>query len=141
MLPDLLERVVAGVLSSKYTWIVAGGGLGSLLRYLVQGWGQALTKGTFPLGTLIVNVVGCFIIGVLNMVFAERIPIRMEYRVGLTVGVLGGFTTFSSFGWETFSMANEGQGLRAMMNMLLSMTLGFAAVWLGYRLAERWIGV
>jgi CrcB protein len=90
---------------------------------------------------LAVNVIGCFVIGVLNMVFAERIPIRMEYRVVLTVGVLGGFTTFSSFGWETFSMANEGQGLRAMMKMLLSITLGFMAVWLGYRLAERWIGV
>lgn len=133
--------MVKDVLLNKFTLVMAGGALGSLLRYLVQGWGQALTKGTFPLGTLIVNVVGCFIIGALNMVFAERIPMRMEYRVGLTVGVLGGFTTFSSFGWETFAMANEGQGLRAMMNMLLSITLGFMAVWLGYRLAERWIGV
>lgn len=141
MLSDDLERVMGGVLFNKYTWVVVGGGLGSLLRYLVQGWGQALTKGTFPLGTLVVNVAGCFVIGALNMVFAERIPIPMEYRVGLTVGVLGGFTTFSSFGWETFSMANDGQGLRAMMNMLLSITLGFLAVWLGYRLAERWLGV
>lgn len=137
----MLKAYVMGFLLNKYTLVVAGGGLGSLLRYLVQGWGQALTKGTFPLGTLIVNVVGCFIIGVLNMIFAERIPMRAEYRVGLTVGILGGFTTFSSFGWETFAMANEGQGLRAMMNMLLSITLGFMAVWLGYRLAERWIGV
>lgn len=133
--------MIKDVLLNKFTLVMAGGALGSLLRYLVQGWGQALTKGTFPIGTLAVNVVGCFAIGVLNMVFAERIPIRMEYRVGLTVGILGGFTTFSSFGWETFSMANEGQGLRAMMNMLLSVTLGFMAVWLGYRLAERWIGV
>lgn len=136
----MLKTYVLGLLLNKYTLVVVGGGLGSLLRYVVQGWGQALTKGTFPLGTMIVNVVGCFAIGVLNMVFAERIPIRMEYRVGLTVGILGGFTTFSSFGWESFSMANEGQGFRAMMNMLLSVTLGFVAVWLGFRLAERWYG-
>lgn len=141
MLSELLGRAVGGVIHSKYTWVVVGGGIGSLLRYVIQGWGQALTKGTFPLGTLIVNVVGCFIIGVLNMILAERVPIRMEYRVGLTVGVLGGFTTFSSFGWETFSMANDGQLMRAMMNTLLSFTLGLVAVWLGYRLAERWIGV
>lgn len=137
----MLKAYLMGLLVNKYTLVVAGGGLGSLLRYLVQGWGQTLTKGTFPLGTLVVNVAGCFIIGMLNMVFAERIPIQAEYRVGLTVGILGGFTTFSSFGWETFAMANEGQNLRAMLNVLLSITLGFAAVWLGYRLAERWIGV
>jgi CrcB protein len=55
--------------------------------------------------------------------------------------VLGGFTTFSSFGWETFAMANDGQGLRAIMNLLLSVTLGFCAVLVGYRLAEKWFGV
>jgi CrcB protein len=125
----------------KSTLIMAGGALGSLARYLVQGWGQELTRGTFPIGTLVVNVSGCFLIGVLNMVFNGPLPIRMEYRVALTVGVLGGFTTFSAFGWETFSMANEGQGLLAMLNMLLSITLGFAAVWIGYRLAERLYGV
>lgn len=128
-------------LLNKFTLIMTGGAVGSLLRYLFQGWGQALTRGTFPIGTLAVNVIGCFVMGALNMIFTQRIPIRMEYRVGLTVGVLGGFTTFSSFGWETFSMANAGQGLRAMMNMLLSITLGFVAVWMGYRLAERLIGV
>lgn len=133
--------MIRDVLLNRFTLVMAGGALGSLLRYVLQGLGQALTKGTFPIGTLAVNVLGCFAIGALNMIFAERIPIRMEYRVGLTVGVLGGFTTFSSFGWETFAMANEGQIMRAVMNMLLSVTVGVAAVWLGYRLAERWIGV
>jgi CrcB protein len=128
-------------LLNKFTLVIASGGLGSLMRYLVQGWGQSLTKGTFPIGTLAVNVIGCFIIGFLNMIFAGPVQIRMEYRVGLTVGILGGFTTFSSFGWETFSMANEGQGLRAMINMLASITLGFMAVWAGYRLAERVYGL
>jgi CrcB protein len=130
--------MIRSLLNNKFTLVMAGGAVGSLLRYLVQGWGQALTKGSFPIGTLDVNVIGCFLIGMLNMVFAGPIPIRMENRVGLTVGLLGGFTTFSSFGWESFAMANAGQGLRAMMNLLLSITLGFVAVWVAYRLAERW---
>ena len=125
----------------KLVLIFVGGGFGSLCRYGLAGWGQRLVNGSFPLGTLIVNVLGCFVIGFLNYLFTGPWPIRAEYRIGLLVGVLGGFTTFSSFGWETFSLANEGQGLRAMMNMLLSITLGFMAVWLGYRLAERWYGV
>jgi CrcB protein len=125
----------------KYALIMTGGALGSLLRYLLQGWGQAVTSGTFPLGTLLVNVLGCFAIGFLNYLFTGPWPIRAEYRIGLLVGVLGGFTTFSAFGWETFSMANDGQGLRAMLNLLLSITLGVLAVWVGYRMAESWFGV
>lgn len=130
-----------GYFINKYTLIMAGGAIGSLFRYLLQGWGQRVANGTFPLGTLIVNVIGCFVIGVLSMLFTGPLPIRAEYRVGLLVGVLGGFTTFSSFGWETFAMANEGQGMGAIMNLLLSVTLGMAAVWIGYRLAERLYGV
>lgn len=126
---------------TKYAAIMAGGAFGSLLRYLLQGWGQALTNGTFPLGTLLVNVLGCFAIGFLNFAFTGPWPIRAEYRIGLLVGVLGGFTTFSAFGWETFSMVNDGEGLRATMNLLLSVALGLAAVWVGYRLAESWFGV
>lgn len=126
---------------TKLVLIMLGGAIGSLLRYLIQGLGQELTKSTFPVGTLAVNIIGCFAIGVLNMVFSGPLPIRMEYRIGLTIGILGGFTTFSAFGWETFSLAKDGQGLWALMNLLLSVTLGFAAVWAGYRLAERWYGV
>lgn len=125
----------------KIVMVALGGGLGSVLRYLVQGWGQKLTSGSFPVGTLAVNVIGCLAIGFLNYAFSGPILIRQEYRIALTVGILGGFTTFSTFGWETFSMANDGQGLRAIMNLLLSVTLGFGAVLIGYRLAEKWFGV
>jgi CrcB protein len=111
------------------------------MRYEVQGWGQRLANGSFPLGTLVVNVVGCLVIGFLNYIFSGPIVIRQDYRIALTVGVLGGFTTFSSFGWETFAMANDGQGLRAITNLLLSVTLGFGAVLIGYRLGQRWLGV
>jgi CrcB protein len=125
----------------KYLLILCGGGLGSLMRYLVQGWVQNRASEGFPLGTLAVNVIGCFAIGALNLLFTGPYPIQAEFRVGLIVGVLGGFTTFSAFGWETFSLTNEGQFLRALLNVLLSVGLGFAAVWAGYRLAERWYGV
>lgn len=125
----------------KLMLIFVGGGLGSLCRYGLSGWGQRLANGSFPLGTLIVNVLGCFVIGLLNYVFSgSAYLIRPEYRIALTIGVLGGFTTFSTFGWETFAMANDGQGLRAVMNLLLSVTLGFSAVLVGYRLGEKWFG-
>jgi fluoride exporter len=128
-------------LINRYTLVMAGGAVGSLARYLLQGWGQRAANGSFPLGTLIVNVLGCFIIGALNALFTGPYPIRADYRVGVLVGVLGGFTTFSSFGWETFALANEGQSVGAIMNLLLSVALGMAAVWMGYRLVERVYGV
>jgi CrcB protein len=86
-----------------------------------------------------VNVVGCAAIGFLNKALTN-VPIPSEYRIALTLGLLGAFTTFSAFGWETFSLANDGQGLRAIMNLLLSITLGFSGVLAGYRLAEKWLG-
>lgn len=124
----------------RYLLIMTGGAIGSASRYALQGWAQRLGDGSFPLGTLLVNVVGCFAIGVLNVLFTGPFPIRVEYRVGVLVGVLGGFTTFSAFGWETFALANEGQFLGALANVVLSVTLGMAAVWFGYRLAERLYG-
>jgi CrcB protein len=125
----------------KLGLIAVGSAFGGVLRYAVQGWGQRLIEGAFPLGTLMVNVIGCFLIGFLNAAFTGPLLIREEYRIALTVGVLGGFTTFSAFGWETFSLANDGQGIRSLANLLLSVTLGMTAVWGGYRMAERWFGV
>lgn len=124
----------------RLVMVVVGGGLGSLLRYLLAGWCQALSGGTFPVGTLAVNVIGCFFIGLLNCIFAGPVLIRPEYRIGLTVGVLGGFTTFSTFGYETFRLASDGQALRAIGNVVLSVVLGLVAVMIGYRLGQRWLG-
>lgn len=121
--------------------VALGGAMGSVLRYLVAGWVQP-AGGGFPLGTLVVNILGCFALGVLNALFGGSGPwlIRPEYRIGLTIGVLGGFTTFSTFGWESFQLAKDQQHLRAGLNLLLSIALGLVAVWLGYRLAQRWVG-
>jgi fluoride exporter len=126
---------------AKYVFIVLGGGFGSLLRYLVQGWAQRVSDGTFPIGTLVVNLMGCLAIGALAAWFASPTLIREEYRVGLTVGILGGFTTFSAFGLESFMLANDSQVRAALINVVVSCGLGFAAVWAGYRVVEHLLGV
>ena len=126
---------------TKWILIAAGGALGSVLRYAVQGWAQRLTSGSFPIGTLVVNLIGCAAIGFLAAMFAGPTLVREEYRIGLTVGILGGFTTFSTFGLETFLLASDAEYRWALANVVLSCGLGFAAVWFGYRVAERWFGV
>jgi fluoride exporter len=125
---------------TKNLLIAGGGAFGSVLRYALQAWLQPLVN-VFPLGTLVVNVLGCLVLGFLAAAFTGPILIREEYRVGLTVGVLGGFTTFSTFGLETFNLTNDGQFRLAIANVLLSVGLGFTAVWAGYRFSEWWFGV
>jgi len=126
----------------KWILIALGGGCGSMMRYAMQGWVKQLLGGSiFPLGTMCVNLSGCLVIGLLSGYFAGPHLVRDEYRIGLTVGVLGGFTTFSTFGFETFTLLNDREYGLAALNVVLSCGLGLAAVWIGYRLAERWFGV
>lgn len=125
----------------KLVMIAAGGSVGALLRYAVAGLWLRQSVGAFPLGTLVVNVVGCLVIGVLGAAFAGSFVIREEYRLALMVGVLGSFTTFSTFGAETFALASAGHLRLAMLNVLLSNGLGLSAAWFGYRAGERWFGV
>lgn len=133
----------------KFVYIAVGGALGSLLRYAVQGWVQRsadtwvtrLVGASFPIGTLVVNATACLAIGLLAGYFAGPSLIREEYRIGLTVGVLGGYSTFSTFGLESFTLANEGEFFLALANIVSSCAIGLAAVWIGYRIAERCFGV
>jgi CrcB protein len=120
---------------TKLLFIAGGGALGSVLRYLVAGWGQRLTPGVFPLGTLLVNVTGCLLIGYLGTLFAGPAVVREEYRLALLIGLLGGFTTFSTFGYETWALLSDREWGLAGANVLLSNVLGLSAVWLGHRLA------
>ncbi|MCG3128798.1 MAG: putative fluoride ion transporter CrcB [Phycisphaerae bacterium] len=125
----------------KLALVFVGSGVGGVGRYLLSGWAQRWANGTFPLGTLVVNLLGCVLIGFLTAAFAGRWLVREELRVAAVVGVLGGFTTFSAFGMETFAFLNDGQYARAWLNIALSVGLGLIGVWGGYRLAESWLGV
>jgi len=124
----------------KLALIAGAGAVGAVLRYLVAGWVQQGASGSFPVGTLSVNVLGCMVIGLLGAVFAGPVVVREEYRLALMVGLLGGFTTFSSFGFETMALLNEGQVRLAIVNVVASNGLGLVAVWIGYRLGERIYG-
>lgn len=90
----------------------------------------------FPIGTLFVNVAGCFLIGYGNGMADVRQLLSPQARIFLFIGLLGGFTTFSTFGYETLALARDSQEMRAVVNVLLSIVLGLAAVWLGYTLSR-----
>lgn len=121
----------------KLSLIFLGAGLGGLARYGLSGLIQTLFNPLFPFGTLFVNLLGCLAIGFLAAALTGPVMLREEYRVGIIVGFLGGFTTFSAFGRETLALAADRQYLIAALNILLSNTFGLAAVWLGARLAAR----
>jgi len=119
-----------------YLFVALGGSLGALFRYAVSGWIQQLAGGLFPWGTLFVNVLGSFLLGVLYEV-AMRAVVPPEWRLFWAVGVLGAFTTFSTFSYETLGMLREGATLPALLYGLGSPVLGVGAalvgVWLGGR--------
>lgn len=115
----------------------SGGFLGSVLRYLVGQWVLSLSgTSVFPYGTLVVNVLGCLAIGILNGVAETKGLFNAEIRGLLFIGLLGGFTTFSSFSYETLTLARDGQVLPAFLNVVLQMGLCLGAVWAGYRLSH-----
>ncbi len=115
-------------------------GLGGLLRYMVAGVMQAWWGPTFPIGTMTVNVVGCFIMGFLATALTGPVMMREEYRIAILVGLLGGFTTFSSFGRETMALVGDGEWTLAAINVVLSNVLGLAAVWAGAALSVKTYG-
>lgn len=113
--------------------IGAGGFIGALARYglsgLVHAW---FRQTTFPIGTLAVNLTGCLLIGVLAGLADSRQLFGPEARLFAFIGILGGFTTFSTFGFETFALLRDGEYLRSVANVGLNVILGLALVWLGY---------
>lgn len=116
-----------------------GGFAGSILRYWLSGYIQQLTQSaTFPFGTLTVNLLGCLVIGFLSELAEMRSAFSAESRALLFIGLLGGFTTFSTFSNETTNLLRDGQNLPAGLNIGAHIVLGLAAVWLGRSLAY-WI--
>ena len=118
----------------NYLWVAIGSALGGMARYWCSGISVRLFGEWFPWGTLIVNVLGSLVIGLVAALSAAHGPllIKPELRVFLMVGLCGGYTTFSSFSLQTFELIKEGEWLWAGANCVLSVALCLAAVWLGY---------
>lgn len=114
-----------------------GGFVGSSARYLASGLAHRVAPFSgFPVGTLTVNVVGCAAIGLLGGLGELRQILGPTERLFLLIGVLGGFTTFSTFAFETMSLAQDSQFARALANVAFQVVLGLAAAWLGYQSAR-----
>ena len=122
----------------KYLLILLGGGAGSLSRYVV---GTAIFErygARFPVAaTMSINITGSFLIGILMTLITERYGSNSNLRPLLVIGFLGGYTTFSSFEWETFTAIHDGAAWIGLANVVGSVSLGYAAVWLGSLLVRR----
>lgn len=122
-----------------FFFVFLGGGVGSLTRYLLSLWVGSLWDGTFPLGTFLINIIGCFFIGFLGG-FSERTPVDPQVRLLLQTGFLGGFTTFSSFGLETMQLVRKGAHPEAFAYVIGSNLVGIAMVFAGYFAAKGLLG-
>lgn len=123
-----------------WVWVGMGGALGALTRYGIATWVETWWQGSFAVGTLIANVVGCFLIGILT---GSGSTDRSEpLRLGLGVGFLGGLTTFSTFGADTYQhFSSEGELAHGIANIGLNVSLGLIAVMAGYFIGRRWFSV
>lgn len=117
--------------------VLFGGGLGAALRFLVATYITRRYGGLFPLGTVVINITGSFLIGILMTFFLSRPEVNPAWRLFLVTGILGGFTTFSSFEWETLATWKGGAPLVALANVAVSVSVGFLGVWLGFALVNR----
>lgn len=115
----------------KYVMVGIGGGIGSVLRFWVSSYLGERIGGRFPYGTFAVNITGSFLIGLLVTLLASKADWDPHWRYLIPVGFIGGYTTFSAFEYETLRSVQDGRVLVASLNVVLSVTLGFAAVWLG----------
>ncbi len=120
----------------RFLLLVVFGSLGTLARYALEGAIQHRSSAFFPAGTLTVNLAGCFLLGGVASFTFHHLTIPPEWRMAITVGFLGAFTTFSSFAYETVRMAEDGAWSRAALYLGLSVAGGLLAVALGMRLAE-----
>jgi fluoride exporter len=113
------------------------GAIGTLARYALQGVVQIKMGTVFPYGTLLINLTGCFFLGLIGQLTLNRMIISPEWRVAIAVGFFGGYTTFSSFGWETAKMLEAGEWLRAGTYVASSVVLGLFLSVAGINVANR----
>ena len=123
---------------TPYLWIAAGSALGGVLRYAITR-AMLHTSTLFPWSTVLINILGCFVIGFFGTatLAGSRFAVSENTRLFVMVGLCGGFTTFSSFSLQTFDLLRTGAWGRAIANILLSVTLCLLAVAAGHQLAQR----
>ena len=117
--------------------IAIGGAAGALCRYGMSNGVYALLGRGFPYGTLAVNLLGSIIMGTVYVMMIERMDVSPEWRAGITIGLLGAFTTFSTFSIETLNLLESGDTLKAGLNILLSVSLCISGCWLGMILGRQ----
>ncbi|MEG1717995.1 MAG: fluoride efflux transporter CrcB [Bacteroidales bacterium] len=117
-------------------WIGIGSGLGGIMRYLLSFWVQKETTSLFPIGTLLVNVLGCFIVGFLYGLFEKGNLLNPELRLFLTVGFCGGFTTFSTFVHENYTLFQGEHFFHFALYAVVSFALGLLAAYLGHAIVK-----
>lgn len=121
----------------QYLAIAAGGAVGALMRFAMSNWVYGVTGRDFPYGTLVVNVAGCLLMGILYVLLLERVAGEVAWRAFLLIGMLGAFTTFSTFSIETLNLLENGAHLRALINVLASVSACLLATWLGVVAARQ----
>ena len=126
---------------TKYAAVAAGSALGGVARYFLAGAVLSRVAAPFPLATLLVNLSGSFALGLFLTLATERLSLGPTLRLAIAVGFIGSYTTFSTFEYETMRLGEERGFALALLNVILSVALGFAAVWGGQALAHRWAGV
>ena len=115
--------------------IAIGGALGSVARYLLSTFVLRVSGTLFPLGTFIVNVVGCLVFGAIAGATSQRVQISSTTRLFLLTGILGGFTTFSTYTFESFALIRDGQFVWATINIAGQVVVGLVGFWAGYVIA------
>ncbi len=116
----------------KYVLVATGGALGSVARYALDGFVLRLASPYFPSGTFVVNAVGCLVFGAIIGVADARSALTPAGRLFLLIGLLGGFTTFSTFTFETFQLVRNGEYARGALNAVGQVFVGYVAMWAGY---------
>ena len=123
----------------KILIIGSGGFVGAVLRYYLSGYAQNISGSvSFPVGTLAVNVVGCFVIGVVSKMAEDFGLLSIETRMFVTIGLLGAFTTYSTFGYETLNLLRDNEWFYALVSVGLHLIVGIGAVWVG-RIIVLWV--